>query len=94
MQPDDDLIEMMLSLALAYGSYVGAQWVHASGPFACVAAGVIQGSYGRQIGMSETTRRLLDDLWGSWALSPTPSSSSWLASQPTSPAWQHRRDQR
>ena len=60
---DDHLIEMMLSLALAYGSYAGAQWVHASGPLACVAAGVIHGSYGREIGMSETTRRLLDDLW-------------------------------
>jgi len=60
---DDHLIEMMLSLALAYGSYLAAQWVHASGPLACVAAGVIHGSYGRQIGMSETTCRLLDDLW-------------------------------
>ncbi|MDQ6673164.1 MAG: sodium:proton antiporter [Chloroflexota bacterium] len=60
---DDHLIEMMLSLALAYGSYAGAQWVHASGPLACVAAGVIHGSYGREMGMSENTRRLLDDLW-------------------------------
>jgi monovalent cation:H+ antiporter, CPA1 family len=60
---DDHLIEMMLCLALAYGSYVAAQSVHASGPLACVAAGVIHGSYGREIGMSETTRRLLDDLW-------------------------------
>jgi CPA1 family monovalent cation:H+ antiporter len=60
---DDHLIAMMLSLALAYGSYAGAQWAHASGPLACVAAGVIHGSYGRQIGMSENTRRLLDDLW-------------------------------
>ena len=60
---DDHLIEMMLSLALAYGSYIAAQSVHASGPLACVAAGIIHGSYGREIGMSETTRRLLDDLW-------------------------------
>jgi CPA1 family monovalent cation:H+ antiporter len=60
---DDHLIEMMLSLALAYGSYVAAQTVHASGPLACVAAGVIHGSYGREIGMSDTTRKLLDDLW-------------------------------
>lgn len=29
----------------------------------CVAAGVIHGRFGRQIGVSETTRRLLDDLW-------------------------------
>jgi monovalent cation:H+ antiporter, CPA1 family len=60
---DDHRIEMMLSVSLAYGSYVAAQWLHASGPLACVAAGLIHGSYGRRIGMSETTRRLLDDLW-------------------------------
>ncbi len=60
---DDHLIEMLLSAALAYGSYVAAQWVEASGPLACVAAGLVHGSYGRQVGMSETTRRLLDDLW-------------------------------
>jgi CPA1 family monovalent cation:H+ antiporter len=60
---DDHRIEMMLSVSLAYGSYLAAQWLHASGPLACVAAGLIHGSYGRRIGMSETTRRLLDDLW-------------------------------
>ncbi len=54
---------MTLSTALAYGSYVGAQSVHASGPLACVAAGIIHGSYERRIDMSENTRRLLDDLW-------------------------------
>jgi monovalent cation:H+ antiporter, CPA1 family len=60
---DDHRIEMMLSVSLAYGSYLAAQWVHASGPLACVAAGLIHGSYGRRIGMSDNTRRLLDDLW-------------------------------
>ena len=35
----------------------------ASGPLACVAAAEIHGRCGRQIGMPETTRRLLDDLW-------------------------------
>jgi CPA1 family monovalent cation:H+ antiporter len=60
---DDHRIEMMLSVSLAYGSYLAAQWLHASGALACVAAGLIHGSYGRRIGMSETTRRLLDDLW-------------------------------
>ncbi len=60
---DDHLIEMLLSVALAYGSYVAAQWVEASGPLACVAAGLVHGSYGRRVGMPEPTRRLLDDLW-------------------------------
>lgn len=60
---DDHLIEMMLSVVLAYGSYLVADGLHASGPLACVAAGIMQGTYGRQIGMSERTSRLLDDLW-------------------------------
>jgi monovalent cation:H+ antiporter, CPA1 family len=60
---DDHLIEMTLSTALAYGSYLAAQWVDTSGALACVAAGLVHGSYGREVGMSERTRRLLDDLW-------------------------------
>jgi CPA1 family monovalent cation:H+ antiporter len=60
---DDHLIEMTFSTALAYGSYLAAQSVDTSGPLACVAAGLIHGSYGREVGMSERTRRLLDDLW-------------------------------
>jgi monovalent cation:H+ antiporter, CPA1 family len=60
---DDHLLEMTLSTALAYGSYLVAQSAHTSGALACVAAGLIHGSYGRHVGMSENTRRLLDDLW-------------------------------
>ncbi|MBI3964316.1 MAG: cation:proton antiporter [Chloroflexi bacterium] len=54
---------MTLSTALAYGSYLIAQSVDASGPLTCVAAGLLHGSYGRRIGMSENTRANLDDLW-------------------------------
>lgn len=60
---DDHQVEMTLSTALAYGSYLIAQGVEASGPLACVAAGLIHGSYGREAGMSRSTRQLLDDLW-------------------------------
>ncbi len=60
---DDHMIEMTLSTALAYGSYLAAQSIETSGALACVAAGLIHGSYGRQVGMSERTRRVLDDLW-------------------------------
>jgi CPA1 family monovalent cation:H+ antiporter len=60
---DEHMIEMTLSTALAYGSYVAAQSLDTSGALACVAAGLVHGSYGRQVGMSERTRRLLDDLW-------------------------------
>lgn len=60
---DDHALEMMLSTALAYGSYLAADAAHASGPLACVAAGLIHGSYGRAIGMSANTSERLDDLW-------------------------------
>jgi monovalent cation:H+ antiporter, CPA1 family len=60
---DDHAIEMMLSTALAYGSFLAAQTLETSGALACVAAGLVHGSYGREVGMSERTRRLLDDLW-------------------------------
>jgi CPA1 family monovalent cation:H+ antiporter len=60
---DDHLIEMTLSSGLAYGSYLVAQSLETSGALACVAAGLIHGSYGRQVGMSERTRTVLDDLW-------------------------------
>ncbi len=60
---DDHLIEMTLSTALAYGSYLVAQSLETSGALACVAAGLIHGSYGREMSMSEHNRRLLDDLW-------------------------------
>jgi CPA1 family monovalent cation:H+ antiporter len=60
---DEHRLEMTLSTALAYGSYLIAQSVETSGALACVAAGLIHGSYGRQVGMSERTRHVLDDLW-------------------------------
>lgn len=60
---DDHLVEMTLSAGLAYGSYLLAQTVEASGALAVVAAGLVHGEYGRRVGMSENTRRLLDDLW-------------------------------
>lgn len=59
---DDHRIEMTLSTALAYGSYLIAQSVEASGALACVAAGLVHGSYGPRIGMKDI-HQLLDDLW-------------------------------
>ncbi len=60
---DDHQVEMMLSTALAYGSFLIAQRLEMSGPLACVAAGLIHGTYGRRVGMTEPVRRLLDHLW-------------------------------
>src|SRR6185503_20667996 len=54
---DDHLIEMTLSTALAYGSFLVAASVETSGALACVAAGLVHGSYGREVGMPELTRR-------------------------------------
>ena len=59
----DHLTEIMLSTALAYGSYLAVDSIGASGPLACIAAGIVHGSYGRQIGLSARARRLLDDVW-------------------------------
>jgi monovalent cation:H+ antiporter, CPA1 family len=59
---DDHRIEMTLSTALAYGSYLIAQSVETSGALACVAAGLVHGSYGPRTGMKDT-HHLLDDLW-------------------------------
>jgi CPA1 family monovalent cation:H+ antiporter len=60
---DDHLVEMTLSTALAYGSYLIAMSIGGSGALACVAAGLVHGSYGRQVGMSEHSGARLDDLW-------------------------------
>ncbi len=60
---DDHLIEMMLSVVLAYGSYLVADNLNASGALACVAAGIVQGTYGRSIGMTQRTSDLLNHLW-------------------------------
>jgi CPA1 family monovalent cation:H+ antiporter len=60
---EDHLLEMTLSTALAYGSYLAAQSLGMSGALACVTAGLIHGSLGRGAGMTEANRRLLDDLW-------------------------------
>jgi CPA1 family monovalent cation:H+ antiporter len=59
---DDHRIEMTLSTALAYGSYLIAQSVETSGALACVAAGLVHGSFGPRAGMKDT-HHLLDDLW-------------------------------
>jgi CPA1 family monovalent cation:H+ antiporter len=60
---DDHQVEMTLSTALAYGSFLIAQRLEASGALACVAAGLIHGSYGREVGMAQSVRHRLDNLW-------------------------------
>jgi len=60
---DDHLIELTISVALAYGTYVLADALHKSGVIATVVAGVVLGSYGRRTAMSARTRDALALVW-------------------------------
>lgn len=60
---DDNLIEVSLSLVLAYGTYLLAERLHVSGVIAVVVAGLIIGNYGRVLSMSPSTRLSLTHFW-------------------------------
>ena len=62
-QIDDYLVETVLSAVLAYGSYLLAEQVHASGVLAVLASGLLIGNSGRRYGMSHTTRNVLIHIW-------------------------------
>ncbi len=56
-------VEVMITLALVMGGYTLAEVLHISGPLAMVAAGILIGNRGRQMGMSEETRDYIDKFW-------------------------------
>jgi len=60
---DDHLIEVGLSLVLAFGSYLAAERLEVSGVIAVVVAGLIIGNYGRIFSMSPSTRLSLAHFW-------------------------------
>jgi len=60
---DDYPIEVLISIALATGTYALALRLHLSGPIAVVVSGVLIGNRGAQLGMSEQTRRYLFGFW-------------------------------
>jgi len=62
-QVNDRLVEVTLSFILAYGSFIAAEELHASGVLSCVAAGIVLGSFGSRYGMSATTRVAIVDFW-------------------------------
>jgi len=64
---DDHLIEVMISLVLAYGVNVISERAHVSGVMAVVAAGLIIGNYGKTFAMSPTTRIALSHFWEAMA---------------------------
>ena len=60
---DDHLIEMTLSTILAYGSYLVAQQLHASGVMAVISAGLLYGNQAMGQSMSANTRLALGSSW-------------------------------
>ncbi|MEK3884037.1 sodium:proton antiporter [Paenibacillus sp. PL2-23] len=60
---DDYPLEIAFSALLFFGSYFIAEHFHVSGVIAVVVSGLIFGSYGKRIGMSETTSLNIITFW-------------------------------
>lgn len=60
---DDYSLEVLLTLALAFGGYQLAVALHMSAPIMAVCAGLLIGDIGTKHGMSEETRRYVDGFW-------------------------------
>ena len=60
---DDHLVELTISVAAAYGTYLLADGIGQSGVIATVVAGVVIGNYGRTHGMTERSQEALDVVW-------------------------------
>jgi CPA1 family monovalent cation:H+ antiporter len=59
----DHLVELTLTLLAAYGTYLAADLVHASGIIASVVAGIVLGTYGRRVGLSPRAEEAIDEVW-------------------------------
>jgi CPA1 family monovalent cation:H+ antiporter len=60
---DDHLIEITATFGVAYGVYLLGVELGTSGLLAVVGAGLVLGSYGRRVGMSQRTRYAASDVW-------------------------------
>jgi len=60
---DDYKVELLLSVALAMGSYEVADVLHVSGPISTVVAGLMIGNRGPLSGISEASRQNFDTFW-------------------------------
>ena len=60
---DDHAIELTISLAAAYGTYILTDALHQSGIIATVVAGVVIGTYGRSVGLSPRALEVIDTVW-------------------------------
>ena len=56
-------LELLITLALAMGTYAMAFRIHVSGPIAVVVAGLLIGNPGRRFAMSTRTREHVDAFW-------------------------------
>lgn len=60
---DDHLIQLMISVVVAYGSYLLADRLEQSGLIAAVVAGLVFGSYGKRMGASRAGSEAMDTIW-------------------------------
>ena len=60
---DDPPLEVLITLALAFGGYQLAVFLHVSAPIMAVVAGLLIGDFGSRLGMSENTRNHVDTFW-------------------------------
>src|SRR5919197_5174200 len=60
---DEHLVELTISVVLAYGTYLVADLLHLSGIIATVLAGATLGSYGRTHGLSRQALQTIDTVW-------------------------------
>ena len=60
---EDHLVETGATFITAYGVYLLADVAHTSGLLAVVVAGMMLGSYGRRVGISDAARETVDNVW-------------------------------
>lgn len=60
---DNYQVEVLITLALVFAGYAGAEALHLSAPIAAVAAGLLIGNHGRSFAMSEKTCEHVDTFW-------------------------------
>ena len=60
---EDHLIETVATFITAYSVYLIADLAHTSGLLAVVLAGLMLGSYGRRVGISDSARETVDNVW-------------------------------
>jgi CPA1 family monovalent cation:H+ antiporter len=60
---EDRLIETAATFITAYGVYLLAEIIHTSGLLAVVMAGLMLGSYGRRVGISDSARAAVENVW-------------------------------